>query len=155
MKKGRPSKPDKTEIQKAICEMISSSNKSMRSVLAELSKTMNGVPDVSTVWRWLADEKEFCGNYARAKEEQCAYLTQEMLEIADNDSLDVAFDDKGKPFVDKEHITRSRLRVDTRKWILSELRPKIYGDKAEAENGTEGGLTIIIVDRFGEPKMKK
>jgi hypothetical protein len=31
--------------------------------------------------------------------------------------------------VDHDHIQRSRLRVDTRKWLLSEMSPKVYGDR--------------------------
>jgi hypothetical protein len=154
MKKGRTSKPDKLEIQKAICNMIAASNKSVRSILKELSKSMDGVPDLSTVMEWLND-KEFAEQYARAKEEQYAVLAEEILEIADDESLDVAFDDKGKPFVDKEHITRSKLRVDARKLILSELKSKISPDKISAGHGAEAGLTINIIDRFGEPRPKK
>ena len=66
MKKERTSKPDKTEIQKAICNMIAASNKSVRSILRELSKSMKGVPDLSTFMEWLND-KEFAQQYARAK----------------------------------------------------------------------------------------
>jgi len=140
MKKGRTSKPDKPEIQKAICNRIAASNKSVRSILRELSKSMNGVPDLSTFMEWLNDE-EFAQQYARAKEEQYAFLAEEILEIADDESLDVAFDDKGKPFVDKEHITRSKLRVDARKLILSELKPKISPDKTGAGQGAEAGIS--------------
>jgi hypothetical protein len=147
MKKGRTSKPDKPEIQKAICNRIAASNKSVRSILRELSKSMNGVPDLSTFMEWLNDE-EFAQQYARAKEEQYAYLAEEILEIADDESLDVAFDDKGKPFVDKEHITRSKLRVDARKLILSELKPKISPDKIDVEHSGAVGITINIIDKF-------
>lgn len=147
MKKARTSKPDKTEIQKAICNMIAASNKSVRSILKELSKSKNGVPDLSTFMEWLND-KEFAQQYTRAKEEQYAILAEEILEIADDESLDVAFDDKGKPFVDKEHITRSKLRVDARKLILSELKPKISPDKTSAGHGSETGLTVNIIDKF-------
>ena len=31
--------------------------------------------------------------------------------------------------VDHDHIARSRLRVDARKWLLSKMLPKVYGDK--------------------------
>jgi hypothetical protein len=31
--------------------------------------------------------------------------------------------------VNGENLQRSRLRVDTRKWLLSKALPKIYGDK--------------------------
>jgi hypothetical protein len=30
-----------------------------------------------------------------------------------------------------EGVQRSRLRIDTRKWVLSKMKPKRYGDKVE------------------------
>jgi hypothetical protein len=39
-----------------------------------------------------------------------------------------------------EHIQRSKLRVDTRKWFLSKLKPKVYGDKSAVE--LSGNLDI-------------
>ncbi|HUN56229.1 MAG TPA: hypothetical protein VMU29_13845 [Smithella sp.] len=147
MKKKQTFRPDKSEIQRAICNMIAASNKSLRSILRELSKTMAGVPDLSTVMEWLSD-KEFAEQYSRAREEQCAFLAEEILEIADDESLDVSVDDKGKPFVDKEHITRSKLRVDARKLILSELKPKTLLDKTGAGDGADAGLKINIIDKF-------
>ena len=37
--------------------------------------------------------------------------------------------------VDKTAISRSRLQVDTRKWILSKMLPKLYEEKIEAHTG--------------------
>jgi hypothetical protein len=39
--------------------------------------------------------------------------------------------------LNNEFVARSKLRVDSRKWILSKLLPKIYGDKI-ALTGGEG-----------------
>ncbi len=38
-------------------------------------------------------------------------------------------DKDGKKALDHEHVQRSRLRVDTRKWAAGKLAPKRYGDK--------------------------
>jgi hypothetical protein len=40
--------------------------------------------------------------------------------------------------LDHEHVQRSRLRVDARKWLLSKLLPKQYGDRVEV-TGKDGG----------------
>ena len=46
--------------------------------------------------------------------------------------------------VDHEHIARSRLRVDSRKWMLSKMIPKIYGDRLVTElTGKDGGPVEI------------
>ncbi len=44
-----------------------------------------------------------------------------------------------------EHVQRSRLRVDTRKWILSKLAPKRYGDKLQ-HTGDGGGPIRVRPD---------
>jgi hypothetical protein len=137
--------PDKPEIQNAICDMIATSNKSLRSVLTELSKTMEGVPCMSTVMDWLKD-KDFAERYALAREIQCDFMAEQLLNIADDESLDVVFDDKDKPSVDKEHITRSRLRVDARKWLLARLKPlKGTENKLQVEHSlSETNLASLI-----------
>ena len=35
--------------------------------------------------------------------------------------------------VNGEHIQRSRVRIDTRKWLASKLVPRMYGDAKEPE----------------------
>lgn len=108
------------------------------------------MPHMATVFRWLAkgkDEnapqilKEFCEMYARAREVMAATIFDEMLEIADDTSRDTIEDEKGHECVNSEWITRSRLRVDTRKFYLSKVLPKVYGDKTEVEHS--GAITIV------------
>lgn len=98
-------------------------------------------PSKSTFYRWLLEEdpklKEFRDNYARAREIQAYGWADEILEIADNainDWMDRTYGDETVRVVDHEAINRSRLRVDTRKFLLSKLLPKKYGDKIEPED---------------------
>mgnify|MGYP003335998155 FL=1 len=64
----------------------------------------------------------------------------ELDEIAGHKSNDYYVDDEGKLKPDLEHIARSRLRIDTRKWMLSKMLPKVYGDKIITEvTGKDGG----------------
>jgi hypothetical protein len=44
--------------------------------------------------------------------------------------------------VDQEAINRSRLRVDTRKWLLAKLLPKVYGEKLEHAGAIGVDLTL-------------
>ena len=50
-----------------------------------------------------------------------------------DDIIDIA-DESGDPH-------RSRLRVDTRKWLLSKALPKIYGDRLEVD--AKAGLVVV------------
>lgn len=112
-------------IAASICMAIAE-GMSLRKVCA-----LEGMPDVSTVIRWLADEQraEFRAQYARAREAQADLLAEQILEIADDGTNDTQVDDEGMVRVDHDHIARSRLRVDSRKWLASKLAPKKYGDK--------------------------
>lgn len=94
------------------------------------------MPHVATVLRWLGKDEHaaFREQYARAREAQADVLADESIEIADdatNDWMEVnAADEKGEKYrLNGEHVQRSRLRVDTRKWFASKLAPKKYGDK--------------------------
>ena len=103
------------------------------------------MPDRSTVFRWLAEKKEFYDQYARAREVQAEILADEIVEIADDSTNDFMEVQRGKGVVtvcDQENINRSRLRVDSRKWVASKLLPKKYGDKQTVEH--EGRVNIVF-----------
>lgn len=77
----------------------------------------------------------FRDQYASAREAQADALVEECLEIADDGSNDwMTREGKDKEpawALNGEHVNRSRLRVDTRKWWAARLAPKKYGDKQE------------------------
>jgi hypothetical protein len=56
------------------------------------------------------------------------HIADELLEIADDGSNDWMEREKGGYELNAEHIQRSRARIDTRKWLLSKMLPKVYGD---------------------------
>ena len=91
------------------------------------------MPHRATVIKWLLKHKEFNDKYAQAREAQADFLLEELLDIADSAEGDMLLDKDGKPTgkVNHENINRSRLRVDTRKWVITKLAPKKYGDRVE------------------------
>lgn len=106
-----------------------------------------GMPDKATVFRWLADDANtaFRDQYARAREMQADTLFDDILEISDdarNDWMERNGDDAEGYELKGEHIQRSRLRVDARKWMAGKLRPKVYGDKVDLSGNV--GFTITI-----------
>ena len=140
-KKGRPSLC--TEALAAnICRRLAE-GETLRAVCRD-----KAMPDKATILRWLADKKkaDFRDQYMRAREMQADALFDEALEIADDASGDWAVDKDGKKTLDHEHIQRSRLRVDTRKWAAGKLAPKKYGDKLDLG----GSIGIRHEDALGE-----
>lgn len=93
-----------------------------------------GMPKESTVRMWAFDDyKGFAEPYARAREIGWHVIAEQAIEIADDGKNDTYVDEKGNTRTDHDVINRSRLRVDTRKWMLGKMLPKIYGDKLTLE----------------------
>lgn len=91
------------------------------------------MPNKATVFRWLASDKAFSDQYARAREAQADTMADEILEIADDGRNDTYVDDDGRERTDQDVIARSRLRVDARKWLASKMAPKKYGDRQQVD----------------------
>lgn len=113
-----------------------------------------GMPVASTVFLWLRTHEGFSEQYARAKEESADALVEEMMDIADdgsNDWMEIHDKENVGYRQNGEAINRSRLRVDTRKWVASKLKAKKYGDKQQVEHS--GSLTLeSLVNSSLQPK---
>ena len=94
------------------------------------------LPHAATVYRWLDVNEAFRDRYTRARESQADALFVEILKISDdgrNDWMAREGDGGSGWALNGEHVQRSRLRIDARKWMAGKLRPKKYGDKQEIE----------------------
>lgn len=85
----------------------------------------------STVLEWNATNEAFADQYAHARAAGYALLADQLIEIADDSKNDTIVTEDGKVVTNQEVVARSRLRVDTRKWMLSKMLPKIYGERLE------------------------
>lgn len=105
--------------------------------------------DVKQFYRFLNSSEKNCQRYARAKEKQLELLADEIIDIADdasNDFMKVVKNDIEYEVENKELTKRSVLRVDSRKWLLSKLLPKKYGDKLDLNHA--GNVTLSIADQI-------
>lgn len=146
-KVGRPSIYTQ-ELADIICAKLAT-GVSLRTVCKE-----EEMPAIQTIFNWLRSKEEFLGQYARAKEESADALADEILDIADDGSNDWMKVHKGgysTTLVDQEAVQRSKLRVETRKWIASKLKPKKYGDKVDVTSDGKAIVsnTILIKDFSG------
>lgn len=132
---------ERKAIQTAICERLIEGD-SLRTICAA-----DDMPAMSTVFRWLAEDSDealaFSEQYARAREAQADAIFDEIIEIADdgrNDYVERLRQDGEKDTAfDAEHVQRSRLRVDARKWVASKLAPKKYGDDLRLRHANADG----------------
>lgn len=122
------------ELAEEICAAIRTSSSGIR----KLRKENPHWPNVQTIFEWRVRYPSFGESYARAKVDQIDVLVDEIIEISDDDSRDtiIKTDNKGHEYeaCNNEWLQRSRLRVDTRKWLAAKLKPKTYGEQKEPED---------------------
>lgn len=107
------------------------------------------MPCKTAVFSWMRRYPEFLEQYERAKAEQADAFAEDILDIADDVSQDWIEDanhPEGRKY-NHEAVQRSRLRVDTRKWLASKFKPKRYGDKVLTElTGPDGGAVKHAIE---------
>lgn len=139
--KGRPSIYTQ-ELADQICEMLALGY-SIRTVCKE-----DSMPSVQTFFRWIREKEDFREQYARAKQEAADAMAEDLLDIADDGSNDWMEINKGgyiTTAVDYEALNRSKLRVDTRKWLMAKMKPKKYGEKLDLTSGNEKIVTAPLI----------
>lgn len=104
--------------------------------------TLEGMPTRMTLWRWLSGRVEgvppdFRERFNEARNLHLAFMASEILDIADDGSNDTYIDEKGNRRIDSDVIARSRLRVETRQWMLMALLPEQFAKKAHFEHKHE------------------
>ena len=128
-----------------------------------------GMPHAATFMDWIDEDASLSRQYAHARERGYARLADELIAIADETHTEVEVqetDAEGNPLTREDGspvlkrvrvplspdvIARNRLRVDTRKWMLSKMLPKVYGDRVTQEHtGKDGGpIALAAVDFKG------
>jgi hypothetical protein len=134
--RGRPLTYDANKAR-LICEGLAD-GKSLRDICEG-----DGMPTEATVRAWALDDIQgFNAQYARARSLGYDMLAEDILRIADTPLKGVKTVNKatGVEITEADMIEHRRLQVDTRKWMLSKMLPKRYGDKVEATlQGPNGG----------------
>lgn len=117
MPAGRPELYTK-ELGERVCLAVASSEFGLRKTLEQDAE----LPSMSTVLKWTEIDAQFSQAYASAKRKQIEAMAEDIVDLANDDTLEP--NDK-------------RIRIDTRKWLLSKLIPKTYGDKLDVTSGGE------------------
>ncbi len=147
--RGRPSLYTE-ELGLAICRQIAA-GKSLRAICEA-----EGMPDESTVRAWaIEDVGGFYPHYARAREIQAEKWADEIIEISDDSSGDIGTDEDGNEIVNHDVVQRSRLRVDTRKWVLSKVLPKKYGESTTIKGDKDNPLTVQALATALDASMQR
>ena len=125
--------PFSIEVFAEVCNRIAE-GRSLRSVCKD-----DGMPSTSGFMKWVKKDVSLVEQYARAMEDRADVLFEETIEIADSAT--------------PETVNVARLQVDTRKWYLGKVNPKVYGDSSRLDhtnNGKEFQAQTIIIQSSGE-----
>jgi hypothetical protein len=133
------------ELADRMCDVIAQEGRG----IGYLCDKYDFFPAKNSVFKWLREQEYFRNKYADAKFLQCVPIFEDLLDISDDSSQDYFEDAKGFMRVDHEHINRSKLRVETRKWKLSVLQPKKYGKQLE------DGSTDEALSKLNKVKVEK
>jgi len=139
--RGRPSDYN-PELTDKICSLLAEGI-SLRTICSAPD-----MPSKTSVFRWMRTNEDFRVQYEKAKEESADALVEEMLDIADENPVIIENDENGgvkTTKLDSAGIARNRLRVDTRKWVASKLKPKRFGDKTAVEHSG-----VVEIDHFND-----
>lgn len=134
--RGRPSEYTE-ETALALCERMS-----MGESLTKICKSP-GMPSKTSVLRWLARFEDFRIQYAKSRELSQDAMAEEYFEI-----LDETPPKKPDGSVDSGWVKWTQNRADARKWYLSKIAPKRYGDKQEIKHS--GGVAVVKADSWDE-----
>lgn len=152
-KRGRPTKYSKA-LADRLCQELSLGI-SLRTVCID-----DKMPCIATVFNWMRTKPNFLEQYARAKQESADAMAEEILDIADdgtNDWMEIKRGGETVEVPNNEVLQRSKLRVDTRKWLMSKMKPKKYGEKIDVMSDGKAieGNTIVFKNFSGTQPSSK
>jgi hypothetical protein len=118
------------------------------------------MPPESTVRTWALDDVAgFAAQHSGAREIQAFAIADELLEITDdarNDWMAVQDDQGGEAYrLNGEHVQRSQLRIDTRKWMLAKMLPKTFGDRLQHTGDRDAPLVVDFRWNDGVPVISE
>ena len=119
---GRPSTYDEDKAAR-VCELIAQ-GKSLRSVVEHDST----LPAPSTFLLWCHKNPALAEHYSRARASAMQAMSDQIVEIADS--------------TDPVNVNVARLQVETRKWLMSKLAPKQFGDRVTLAGDADAPLMI-------------
>ncbi len=134
---------DRKKVTDIVFSTLANTNYGLGKIL-ELGYNKNKInwplPGYTTFMRWLEEDEHIRDRYAHAHEDKTEFMAHELLEIADVvgsvvmvDGVPLMMDEKPVMALTNEAINHAKLRIDSRKWLMSKLKPKKYGDKITQE----------------------
>ena len=152
---------DRAEVMERVCAELEKGKS-----LSEACRDLDNCPTPAAILTWVREDPDGIGKgYVRARELGYKLLADEIIAISEQTHTwthvhevdpdgNPLYDEAGNPRLKKvliplspDVIAHNRLRIDTLKWTLSKMLPKVYGDKLDLTSGGEKiGITISSDD---------
>jgi len=130
MARTQPKSPERKELADKVLDGMRKGKSAHMACLAV------GLPQ-STFATWVSEDADLAERYARAREDLIEHMAAETLAIAD---APVGSTEHGT--TDNGAVQKQRLQVDTRKWLLSKLAPKKYGDQLTLSGNDKAPISV-------------
>jgi len=143
--------PRETDFTQQIATLICSrlaSGESLRSICRDPE-----MPAQSTVFKWLSEQKAFSEQYAHAQEQKMEVWQESLDEIADEALAEVKSCED--PKIASALVQAYRAKIDTRKWAMSKLAPKKYGEALKLSGDKDAPLAIQTIVVQPDAKQSK
>jgi hypothetical protein len=134
-KRTKPGSEDRAQISALVLE-------GMRNGLSAFKACQAAGVSHSTFFGWVNDDATLANNYAHAREDLIERMASEVMELADSE-----IPETGDGKKDWQAVQKHKLQVDTRKWLLSKLAPRKYGDRLELAGDPDRPLAIQKIER--------
>ena len=118
----------------AICQALAEGK-----ALTKICK-QDGMPSYMTVYKWKRENPAFAEDFAHAREDQADTYFDEVMEIADDKSLE-------------PHDRR--VRIDTRLKVAARLKPKKYGDKQHLTHAGDPENPLHATDTKSDAELER
>jgi hypothetical protein len=136
------SKSEKDRIFSIIIDRVAN-GESVRNVLLE-----RDMPSSSTFFNWVDEDQIKSKQYARSLE----LRAEEKFQSIESDYMEEPQRDPTTGKIDGGWVQLQRLKIDAKKWELSKLHPKKYGDRLELDNKHSGSVNIISLGSGKKPE---
>ena len=113
------------------------------------------MPCTTAVFRWIAGGKYdgFRQPYEASMQIRLETLGDGLIELAD-----APIERNAAGAIDSAAVQMRRLQIETRRWILSKLLPRKYGDRMGLDHQSEGfNLTVVtgVPESFASLEQKR
>ena len=132
------SEEQKQQIFDDICDNVINKRMSFNKAV-ECSKIT-----LTTFYVWIKENESFQKSYNYAREIRSDILFEELIDIADNTEEGIITTEKptGVEIRKGDMEGHRRLKIDTRKWVVSKMNPKKYGDNIQPDADVDKVIEI-------------